>query len=263
MSDCRHFALIGHPLGHSLSKALFDDAFDGRHDYRLIDIDCPDSLRRIIGKYELSGFNVTIPYKIKIISMLDRLSEEAREVGAINCVRVEPDGSLTGHNTDSEAFLMVLHKYMEVEGPSGDYGRTKAFILGTGGAAKAVAAAFRRIGVDYCFVSRNAPKSSSDETISYDKAYSAMVQPEARTHHQPTTIIVNATPVGMAPRIEQTPWAHPELLSEKHLVCDLTYNPSPTRFMREAAEAGATVKDGVEMLKNQARLSWEFWGITP
>lgn len=252
MTSFRHFALIGHPLGHSFSKALFDKAFDGRHDYRLLDIKSIDCLRKVVSENDLSGFNVTIPYKVEIMPLLDRLTNEAQEVGAVNCVRVETDGTLTGHNTDSEAFQKTLD-HSQLAGAT-------ALILGTGGAAKAVAAAFGHLGIKYLFVSRNAGSKSigqsSDNIISYEKAYKTV-----RRQQEAVSIIVNATPVGMAPLSGETPWMHPELLSEKTIVYDLTYNPSPTRFLSEAEKAGAQVKDGLEMLRLQAYLSWQFWEI--
>ena len=245
-SFMHHFALIGHPLGHSLSKNLFDETFAGRHDYVMLDIESLDGLRQVIKEHRLSGFNVTIPYKLKILPFLDRLTLEAEEVGAVNCVRIESDGTLTGHNTDSEAFFdqlrMSCTRLPKI-----------ALILGTGGAARAVASALRRMGIDYRFVSRNPSiHQSITPIISYEEAY-AMTDA--------VSLIVNATPVGMAPISDKSPWDRPELFSKKHLVYDLIYNPSPTRLMREAAAMGAMVKDGLEMLRRQALLSWEFWGI--
>lgn len=267
MSGCRQFALIGHPLGHSLSKVLFDETFCGQHRYRMLDIANTDNLRLTVVQHKLSGFNVTIPYKTGIIAMLDHLTAEAQEVGAVNCVRVESDGSLTGHNTDSEAFETDFRNFLSKSGLAGNPA-APALILGTGGAAKSAATAFRRMGIEYHFVSRNASLHQSDDIISYDEAYNSFApydksQIKTNPRHRPASILVNATPVGMPPLASHTPWLQPELLSETCLVYDLIYNPSPTRLMREAARAGAQVRDGLEMLKLQARLSWDFWGLRP
>lgn len=229
-------------MGHSLSKELFDGRFEGRHEYRLIDMAGVAELRERVKALGLAGFNVTIPHKVIVSNMVDHLTAEAEEVGAVNCVRVESDGSMTGHNTDAEAFELVAGSNQR---PS--CGR-RALILGTGGAARAVAAALKRMGVDYRIVSRR----PDGETLSYEEAY--------LTAHK-VELIVNATPLGMWPNVDDTPWKRPELLTESHWVYDLVYNPSPTRLMREAAEHGAHVTDGLEMLRRQAELSWKFWGI--
>ena len=250
-----NFALIGHPVGHSFSKRMFDAAFGGRHSYELIDAGSLDGVRQLVVTHRLSGFNVTVPYKQDILSILDRLTPEARNVGAVNCVRVEADGSLTGHNTDSAAFFetIVAISHLNNQAIKQSSNQTAALILGTGGAARAVAAALCSLGIEFRFVSRTPDdKKCPRKTISYSAAYKAV---------STVRLIVNATPVGMIPECDATPWGCPEMLSGRHFVYDLVYNPSPTRFMREAAAAGATVKDGLEMLRLQAELSWRFWGL--
>lgn len=227
-------------MGHSLSKELFDGRFEGRHQYRLIDMPDVAELRERVKALGLAGFNVTIPHKVSVANMVDRLTAEAEEVGAANCVRVECDGSLTGHNTDAHAFELLA-------GQRQARGR-RALILGTGGVARAVAAAMKRMGVDYRMVSRQ----PDGVTLSYEEAY--------LTAHN-VELIVNATPLGMWPNVDDTPWKRPELLTESHWVYDLVYNPSPTRLMREAAEHGALATDGLAMLRRQAELSWNFWNI--
>lgn len=236
------FGLIGHPVVHSLSKELFDSRFERKHEYRLIDLESVVDLRERVQRLGLAGFNVTIPHKVSMMSTVDRLTAEAAEVGAVNCVRVESDGSLTGHNTDAEAFEWAAYN-----GSLTTSGR-RALILGTGGGARAVAAALKRMGLEYTMVSR----SPDSKSISYDETYRMADTVE---------IIVNATPVGMWPEVNATPWMKPELLTENHRVYDLVYNPTPTRFMQEAAEHGALVRDGMAMLRRQAELSWRFWGI--
>jgi len=251
-----HFALFGHPLGHSFSKTLFDKVFDGSHDYRLIDIETLDNLRHWVELYHLSGFNVTIPYKIKIIPLLDCLTPEAQEVGAVNCVKVGADGSLTGHNTDSAAFLESLVN-STFNPPITQLGNNAiSLILGTGGAALAVAAALRHLNMPYRFVSRQLGNQvvgqSGNSVISYNEAYHILDN---------VSMIVNATPVGMYPSIDETPWKYPELLSDKNFIYDLIYNPSSTRFIDEAKIVGAMVKEGGEMFRIQAKLSWRFWEL--
>lgn len=233
------FGLIGHPVEHSFSKGLFDSRFDGQHKYKLIDLERVDELRKMVTDLGLSGFNVTIPHKKAVVGVVDRLTDVAEKIGAVNCVRVETDGSMTGHNTDAEAFYRELAEVGE---------RHSALILGAGGAAHAVGYALKRMGVEYKMVSRY-PRCG---TISYEEAYATADDVE---------LIVNATPVGMWPNVDGSPWSKPELLTEKHFVYDLIYNPSPTRLMLEASDYGAEVKDGMGMLRRQAELSWSFWGI--
>ena len=240
-----NYGLIGHPLGHSYSQKLFEDAYNGRYGYFMLDLESLCDLRDLIKEKNIKGFNVTIPYKRAIAGIVERMTEEATEIGAVNCVRVESDGSLTGHNTDAEAFYEQLASGCQKVSVSG---RQKALILGTGGAARAVAYALKRMGMEYRMVSRR----PEGEAISYEDAY-AMADD--------VRMIVNATPVGMWPDVEGVSWMRTELLTRRHLVYDLVYNPSPTRLIQAAAERGAYVMDGMGMLRRQAELSWRFWGI--
>lgn len=249
-----HFALLGRHTGRSFSKSLFDLRFKGLHRYELLSIESLTNLRQLVAEGHLSGFNVTTPFKTAVIPYLDRLTDEAAVVGAVNCVKTAPDGSLTGHNTDAEAFFQTLTPQF-LATASANSGTT-ALILGTGGAALAVASALCRAKIGYLFVSRHPDDHKTDNhsasVISYSQACLLVDK---------VSLIVNATPVGMYPDIASSPWPWPEKLSVRHLVYDLIYNPSPTRFMREAAAAGAHVADGLEMLRLQAELSWQYWGI--
>lgn len=239
--------LIGHPLGHSFSPRLFASLFeqDGIADgsYRLFDLTPRQltayDLRQLVDSQRLSGFNVTVPYKEAVVTLLDTLDEMAARIGAVNTVKVER-GILKGYNTDAPAFADTLKPLLRPH-------HRRALILGSGGAAKAAACALRELGVEYSLVSRT---PHGDNMIGYDEAYRRAGQ---------CLLIVNATPVGMHPHDDLSPWAEPQLLTPQHLCYDLVYNPSPTRFLREAAAMGATTIGGLAMLERQATLSWKIW----
>lgn len=248
MEQTHRYGLIGRQLSHSFSQDYFSVKFlreglEG-YTYELIEMEELSGLRTYISKNRLDGFNVTIPYKVEILPLLDDLDDSARQIGAVNCVKVlrTSEGiKLKGFNTDAPAFAETLqHTSFDIKG-------TKALILGTGGAAQAVAYGLGMLGIEFLFVSRT-PRGSgqTDYTTAYNLA----------SDHQ---IIVNATPVGMFPICGCSPWAHPEVLTSRHLCYDLIYNPSPTRFMQEAALRGAAVQDGLPMLHRQAELSWNIW----
>lgn len=244
-----NYALIGKNLRHSFSKKYFETKFSslGLHDYlyNLIDMPSLDMLHETITSLALDGFNVTIPYKKEIVPMLDAIDPVAAEIGAVNTVKVEHSNRLHGFNTDAPAFLHTLHPILTTHISPSPH---KALILGTGGAAQAVAWALRKLGIGYNFVSRNPQQHLN--AISYNDALS-------KTHE--ITIIINTTPLGMFPNCEVSPWPDAKLISQQHLCYDLVYNPSPTLFLKQAGRQGATIKDGLEMLHLQADLSFRLW----
>ena len=243
----RHYALIGRSLIHSYSKQLFDSQHFADADYRLCPMSSPEGLREWVRREDINGFNVTNPYKQVVIPLLDEVSAEVRAIGAVNCVCVH-DGRLIGHNTDAPAFRETLSSFTSHLSPL-----TSAFVLGTGGAARAVAYALGQMDISYRFVSRTPEKHAN--SIGYDQLSSFNVQ------H--STLIVNATPVGTYPDVDRSPLNVFDLRppTSDFFVYDLVYNPSPTLLMRQAAVAGATVCDGIAMLRRQAELSWKLWGL--
>ena len=150
----KHYALIGNPLGHSWSQRLFEEAVPhDMADYQLCEMTSLDGLRQWVSDNDISGFNVTLPYKEAILPYLDTLTSEAKEIGAVNCVKVM-DGKLIGYNTDAPAFRHTLEDTLStLHSPLSTL--HSAFILGTGGAARAVAYALSQIGINYTFVSRH------------------------------------------------------------------------------------------------------------
>jgi shikimate dehydrogenase len=204
-------------------------------------------LRRWVADETIAGFNVTLPYKRAVLPLLDALGPEAEAIGAVNCVVVGPDGRLVGHNTDGPAFRDSLAAL--------GLRPAKAFVLGTGGAASAVAWALRQLGIPHRLVSRQ--PENHPGAIAYADLLAALAAPAGPR----PPLVVNATPLGTWPDVGRTPLpALPDRL--RHLfLFDLVYNPSPTRFMQEAALRGATTSDGLEMLRLQAEKAWRIWGI--
>ena len=237
------FGIIGYPLGHSFSKGFFTEKFARESiNAQYLNFEIPDvaMLSDVLrDNPELRGLNVTLPHKQAVIPLLDELSDEAREIGAVNVIRIR-DGRLKGFNSDIIGFtnsikslLMPHHK--------------KALILGTGGASKAIRVGLNRLGIEWTYVSR----SPREGMITYEDITAETLQAY--------TVIVNCSPVGMFPNVAQAPEIPYDCLSDKHLLFDLVYNPEETLFMKKGRAEGATVKNGLEMLHLQAIASWDFW----
>ena len=264
----KHFALIGHPLSHSFSKAYFTEKFAREKIdacYENIDIEnlaqFLSSLRGAIAtKQSIRGFNVTIPYKEAIIPYLDEIDETAQEVGAVNTVKVLPNGHLKGFNTDVigiEATLSSLRGALATKQSTlvnsgllrfarNDRG-VNALILGTGGASKAVQYILKKHHLPYHLVSRNSNKG----LFTYDKLTAEII----KSH----LLIINATPVGMAPHINEAPSIPYEAITPQHVLFDLIYNPEETLFLRNGKAKGALTINGLNMLHTQAEASWRIW----
>lgn len=245
----RLFGLIGYPLTHSFSQDFFNQKFESEKiDARYINFELPeiDFVEEIIASNpNLKGFNVTIPYKEKIFKYLDAVDSEAKEIGAVNVVKIyrQPDGSvsLKGYNSDYAGFADSIRP-MITPGI-----HKKALVLGTGGASKAISHALKSLGIETTLVSRTAGAG----VITYED-----ITPEIIESHK---IIVNTTPLGMYPHVDECPSLPYELLTTEHICYDLLYNPDVTLFMKRSAEYGAVVKNGLEMLLLQAFISWNIW----
>ena len=233
----KRFGLIGHPLSHSFSKTYFTEKFEREGldcEYENYDIDDIALVRDV----DLSGFNVTSPYKEAIIPYLDELDPIAAEVGAVNTVKVLPNGRLIGYNTDVIGFAETVF---------GAELQKTALILGTGGASKAVQYALRQLGIRYSIVSRSIGKG--------DYQYEELTPEIIQSH----LLIVNATPVGMAPNINEAPNLPYDAITPQHTLIDLIYNPDETLFLRKGKEHDAITINGLTMLHAQAEASWEIW----
>lgn len=235
------FGLLGRNISYSFSQNYFSEKFQKlslvNHTYELFDISDLDCLSDILSDTQLRGLNVTIPYKEKIISFLDELSNEAKAVGAVNTVKIT-DGRLVGYNTDVFGFekTLLLHKKKRSQ---------KAIILGDGGAAKAVKFVLKKHDIPFMVVSRKSPELNFGH-LSKEKIYGY-------------EIIIQCTPVGTFPNVEDCLYFPFEALTTSHLVIDLIYNPSQTRFMKNASKNGARCVNGYYMLEQQAEKSWEIW----
>jgi shikimate dehydrogenase len=245
----KSIALLGKKLSHSFSPAYFKNKFkqNGLDDYQyeLLELESLTDLRHLVNKREdLIGFNVTIPYKVEVLNYLDELDDSAKKIGAVNTVKIhrEKEGvRMIGYNTDAHGFRFSIKPFLNVH-------HQKALILGDGGAAQAVAYVFDDLGIDYLFVSRNKKKSNS-------VMYSDLNEFAIRSYK----LIVNCTPVGMFPNIDETLAIPHEAITADHLCVDLIYNPEETNFLRHAKEKGAIALNGLSMLHLQADKAFEIF----
>ena len=245
----KKYGIIGYPLAQSASPAFFNNKFKNEcidAQYIPFEIESIEELPRILAENpELCGFNVTIPYKQKVMDYLEGLSDGAKEIDAVNVVKVTHDSEgkphLQGFNSDVIGFTNSIEQFVKGK-------HKKALILGTGGASKAIAYSLKQLGLEYLFVSRKA----GEQKI----AYSDLTREIMESH----TLIVNCTPLGMVGHgIDQCPDIPYDMLGVNHLLYDIVYNPENTLFLQKGAERGATTKSGYEMWYLQALASWDIW----
>ena len=242
----KRFGLLGKNISYSFSKGYFTEKFETEHfvgyTYENFDIPEIEGFTTIIKEnhQEINGMNVTIPYKEVVMPYLDKLSEKAALIGAVNTIKFTKKGKLKGYNTDYYGFKKSLKPLLQPH-------HKKALILGTGGASKGVAYALDELGIRYDFVSR----TSNENAIGYD-------QINAKTFEE-YHIIINSTPVGTSPDIEAAPVLPYEFFSAQHIAFDLIYNPAETTFLKKAKAQGAQIKNGLDMLVFQAEKAWKIW----
>lgn len=238
------FGLIGKNIEYSFSRDYFNQKFKAENIdaiYKNFDLETITEFAKLSFKSQgIKGLNVTIPYKESIIPYLDEIDPTAKEIGAVNTVKVEKNGKLIGYNTDFYGFTEALKPFLKNQD-------TKALILGTGGASKAIAFALNKLGITYKFVSR----SKTESNFSYSELNGAILQK--------FTLIINCTPLGTFPNTEQFPPIPTQFISKNHLVFDLIYNPSHTNLMKLALNKGAEAINGLKMLEFQAEKAWEIW----
>lgn len=243
----KKFGLIGKTVSHSYSKAYFDEKFFREElrdfKYELYPLEDISELKKLLADVpELCGLNITIPYKEQVLTLLNEIDPQAKEIGAVNVIRVR-EGKLKGFNTDSAAFFETLQHW------SDQLRGEKALILGTGGSSKAVQTALKKMGIPFQHVSRD----PSLAPLTYESLKS---EPEIiRTHR----LIINTTPLGMSPNTSSFPDIPYDQLTDWHLIYDLIYNPARTQFLQKAEMRGCSIKNGLEMLHLQAEKSWEIW----
>lgn len=240
----RKFGLIGYPLSHSFSKKFFSKKFHREKitdcAYDLYPIAAIDELPQLLEAVpDLEGLNVTVPYKEQVKPFLDEIAEAAAEVGAVNCIQLK-NGRKIGYNTDVIGFRNTLLPLLSKK-------PAKALILGTGGAAKAVACVLRKLDIEACFISRR--------PLAGGLVYNELTEDVIKSH----PLIVNATPVGTYPKEENAPDIPYDFLDKRHVLYDLVYNPAETRFLTLGKQQGALIKNGYDMLVGQAEASWDIW----
>lgn len=240
----RQYGLIGYPLSHSFSKKYFTEKFTNEQiadcSYELYPLRTIDELPTLLRDTPgLAGFNVTIPYKEAVLSFLSGSSQAVQEIGACNCVRIE-QGRLMGFNTDVIGFEQTLVPHLRPH-------HKRALILGTGGAAKAVAWVFKQHQIEFQYVSRQ----KGLQRIDYKEV--------TREVLEDSTILVNTTPLGMQPNVNDCPSVNFDWVNASHLCIDLIYNPLKTVFLANAEQSGATIENGLKMLIIQAEESWKIW----
>ena len=249
MSRKKKFGLVGKDISYSFSKGYFEEKFKNLKldnlSYRNFDIPEIAEFPFLIyhKEEEFGGFNVTIPYKQSILKYLSELDGDAKKIGAVNTIKITDDNELIGFNTDVYGFENSLKPQLKDN-------HKKALIFGTGGASRAVAFVLNKLNIPFIFVSRS---PNSENTIGYDE-----VSEELLNSHQ---LLINCTPLGTFPNIDDCPSIPYNYLTEEHYLFDLIYNPSETSFLKKGKKRGAIIKNGLEMLELQAERSWEIWNL--
>ncbi|WGK64352.1 shikimate dehydrogenase family protein [Croceiramulus getboli] len=240
----RKFGLIGKNIDYSFSRQYFRDKFEAENiAATYVNFDCAfaKAIAELFNtRTDVEGFNVTIPYKEQVIDLLDELDPTAAAIGAVNTIKRLPSGALVGYNTDHYGFRESLLPLLK------DH-HQDALILGTGGASKAVAYALDTLEINYQYVSR----TQGADRLTYSDLNAALISDHP--------IIINTTPLGTHPNVEQAPELPYLFLGEAHLLYDLVYNPPLTRFLKQGQERGATIINGKRMLELQAERAWEIW----
>lgn len=244
-----NFGLLGKSLSHSFSKTYFEEKFKkeslNNFTYSNFDVENLDSLHQIIINNDLKGLNVTIPYKEHIIPLLNDIDPIAKEIGAVNCIKISKQNGnifLKGFNTDYYGFGQSIKPFLEPI-------HERALVLGTGGASKAIYYALKNVGVDVYFVTTGEKKASN--YFHYNELNEYILNA--------FKLIVNCTPLGMFPKVDVCPNIPYQFITPQHLLYDLIYNPELTLFLEKGKEKGAVTINGLNMLKLQADKAWEIW----
>ena len=250
------FGLLGKSLGHSFSKDYFTKKFSElnlNYSYQNIEIEnISDIIPFIKENKNLKGFNVTVPYKEEIIPFLDFIDDTAKEVGAVNTVKIYNDGRLKGFNTDVIGFEKLLEESQSRKDTK-SHSFSNALIFGSGGASKAVQYVLNKKNIPYKIVSRafKLGVRSMELGVGYDEINA--------TGFSPYSIIINTTPVGMFPNVNECLELPYSTIESRHIFIDLIYNPEETLFLKNARLNGASTYNGLKMLHEQAEASWRIW----
>ncbi|WP_405381583.1 shikimate dehydrogenase family protein [Maribacter sp. LLG6340-A2] len=238
------FGLIGKNISYSFSRGYFKNKFKNlnleQYTYENFDLETIEEFNSIFtSKEAIKGLNVTIPYKEEVMPYLDQIDNAAQKIGAVNTIKVDENG-LTGYNTDAYGFKNSIVPHLQPH-------HKKALILGTGGASKAIAYVLEELGITYSFVSRSGKKNGF--------TYEDLTNDQIEDH----TLIINCSPVGTYPNIEEKPAIPYQNITKRHLLFDLIYNPEVTAFLQAGKLKGATICNGLRMLELQAEKAWSIW----
>ena len=240
--------LLGKDISYSFSRTYFKEKFENENinntSYENFDIENIDLFPSIIKNTKgLKGLNVTIPYKEQVIPFLDKVNKKAKAIGAVNTIKITKKGKFVGYNTDCYGFKKTLKPFIK------SYHK-KALILGTGGASKAIAYTLDEMGITYQYVSR---KLSDGIGFSYE----TLTEDDIIENQ----IIINSTPLGTFPNIEDCPNIPYHAIHQKHILFDLIYNPEETKFLKLGNKNQATTINGLRMLEFQAEKAWSIWNL--
>lgn len=243
------YGLIGYPLTHSFSQKFFTDFFQKNNlpdnSYELFPTENLSDFRKWIEQNkELRGLNVTIPHKMNVLHLVDRIDEKAKEIGAVNTIKILRDENtifLEGFNTDESGFSMAIKPLLRAN-------HHRALIFGNGGSSKTVQFVLKRLGITFFVVTRN-------PVLSNEISYSELNKNYIQAH----PLLINTTPLGMYPNTNEFPEIPYECITENHLLFDLIYNPEETEFLKKGKSKGALISNGLSMLHQQALAAWEIW----
>ncbi len=242
----RQFGLIGYPLGHSFSKLFFTEKFEKEGidaQYELYPLETIQDFKSLISTVELTGLNVTIPYKQQVMQFLDEMDDTAAKIGAVNVIkfiRTAEGTKLKGYNSDAIGFENSIKQALSNK-------HKKALLLGTGGASKAIKYSLEKLGIEVNYVSR----TKGPGILSYEELNESILKEHL--------LIVNSTPVGMYPNIDACPDLPYEFITKDHFLYDAIYKPEQTLFLKKGEAQGAQTMNGLEMLYGQAKAAWEIW----
>ena len=242
-NEYKIFGLVGKKIEYSFSRSYFEKKFKDLnlpYLYKNFDLNSIEEFKKILNQNQISGLNVTIPYKQSIIKYLDKIDPIAQKIGAVNTIKIN-DNKLIGFNTDYSGFKDSLENTFN--------SNTKALILGTGGASKAVAFALEMLNIKFKYVSRSTPQSS--KYLNYNHL--------SKKVFQGYNLIINCTPIGTYPKINEFPPIPIKYINKDQLIYDLIYNPKESLLLKKAKDRGAKISNGYQMLLNQAEYSWEIW----
>ncbi|WP_421809784.1 shikimate dehydrogenase family protein [Flagellimonas sp.] len=239
----KRYGLLGKNISYSFSQGYFTQKFKdlglNDHSYENFDLQEITELERVLSQNQLKGLNVTIPYKEEVIPYLDEMDAQAEKIGAVNTIKFTKLG-LKGFNTDAHGFKKSLEPFLKPH-------HTKALILGTGGASKAVRFVLDELGIANTFVSR----TKKEGQLTYEELDQNILEE--------CTLIINCTPLGTHPNVGNKPDLPYQFIGNDHLLYDLIYNPEKTTFLALGEANGAAICNGLKMLQYQAEKAWEIW----